>query len=78
VGPKKKTSVGLLVFISSMVSIMYSRLLDGIQVSTVKRYEIIFLKMFVKKVFQLVMPFLAHLQSTSSKKYSYMTPQLFD
>ncbi len=37
-------------------------------------------KMFVKKVFQLVKPFLANLYSTISKKYSYMysmTPKLF-
>jgi hypothetical protein len=36
--------------------------------------------MFVKKVFQLVKPFLANLHSTSSKKYSYMysmTPNFF-
>jgi hypothetical protein len=36
--------------------------------------------MFVKKVFQLVKPFLANLHSTSSNKYSYMysmTPKFF-
>ncbi len=36
--------------------------------------------MFVKKVFQLVKPFLANLHSTISKKYSYMyymTPKIF-
>ncbi len=36
--------------------------------------------MFVKKVFQLVKPFLANLHSTSSNKYSYLysiTPNFF-
>jgi hypothetical protein len=36
--------------------------------------------MFVKKVFQLVKPFLANLHYTISKKYSYMysmTPKFF-
>jgi hypothetical protein len=37
---------------------------------TSKRCQIIFFKMFVKKVFQLVNPFLANLHSTSSSKYS--------
>ena len=40
--------------------------------SPAKRCQIIFFKMFVKKVFQLVKPFLANLYSTVSKKYSYM------
>ena len=40
--------------------------------SRAKRCQIIFFKMFVKKVFQLVKPFLANLHSTISKKYSYM------
>jgi hypothetical protein len=47
---------------------------------TSKRCQIIFFKMFVKKVFQLVKPFLANLHSTISKKYSYMysmTPKFF-
>ncbi len=40
--------------------------------SPAKRCQIIFSKMFVKKVFQLVKPFLANLHSTSSNIYSYM------
>jgi hypothetical protein len=45
-----------------------------------KRCRIIFLKMFVKKVFQLIKPFLANLHSSSSKNYSHMysmTPKKF-
>jgi hypothetical protein len=48
--------------------------------SPAKRCQIIFFTMFVKKVFQLVKPFLANLHSTISKKYSYMysmTPNIF-
>ncbi len=48
--------------------------------SPAKKCQIIFFKMFVKKVFQLVKPFLANLHSTISKKYSYMysmTPKFF-
>ena len=48
--------------------------------SPAKRCQIIFFKMFVKKVFQLVKPFLANLHYTISKKYSYMysmTPKFF-
>ena len=48
--------------------------------SPAKRCQIIFSKTFVKKVFQLVKPFLANLHSTISKKYSYMyymTPKFF-
>jgi hypothetical protein len=48
--------------------------------SPAKRCQIIFFKMFVKKVFQLVKPFLANLHFTISKKYSYMysmTPKFF-
>ncbi len=48
--------------------------------SPAKRCQIIFFKMFVKKVFQLVKPFLANLHSTISRKYSYMysmTPKFF-
>ena len=40
----------------------------------------IFSKMFIKKVYQLVKPFLANLNSTSSNIYSYMysmTPKFF-
>ncbi len=40
--------------------------------SPAKRCQIIFFKMFVKKVFQLVKPFLANLHYTISKKYLYM------
>ncbi len=40
--------------------------------SPAKRCQIIFSKMFVKKVFHLVKPFLANLHSTSSNIYSYM------
>jgi len=40
--------------------------------SPAKRCQIIFSKMFVKKVFQLVQPFLGNLHSTSSNIYSYM------
>ncbi len=40
--------------------------------SPAKRCQIIFFKMFVRKVFQLVKPFLANLLYTISKKYSYM------
>ena len=49
--------------------------------SPAKRCQIIFFKMFVKKVFQLVKPFLANLHYTVSKKYSYMysmTPKFFN
>ncbi len=46
--------------------------------SPAKRCQIIFFKMFFKKVFQLVKTFLANLHSTISKRYSYnvwpMTP----
>jgi hypothetical protein len=48
--------------------------------SPAKRCQIIFSKMFVKKFFQLVKPFLANLHSTSSNIYSYMhsmTPKNF-
>ncbi len=48
--------------------------------SPARRCQIIFLKMFVKKVFQLVKPFLANLHNTSSELYSYMysmTPKFF-
>ena len=48
--------------------------------SPAKRCQIIFSKTFVKKVFQLVKPFLANLHSTSSNIYSYMysmTPKIF-
>ena len=48
--------------------------------SPAKRCQIIFFKMFAKKVFQLVKPILANLHSTISKKYSYMysmTPKFF-
>ena len=48
--------------------------------SPAKRCQIIFFKIFVKKVFQLVKPFLANLHSTSSNIYSYMysmTPKIF-
>ena len=48
--------------------------------SPAKRCQIIFSKTFVKKVFQLVKPFLANLHSTSSNIYSYMysmTPKNF-
>ncbi len=47
---------------------------------TSKKSQIIFFKMFVKKVFQLVKPFLANLHSTITEKYSYMysmTPKFF-
>jgi hypothetical protein len=42
--------------------------LDGIH----QQCQILFFKMFVKKDFQLVKPFLANLHYTISKKYSYM------
>jgi hypothetical protein len=48
--------------------------------SPAKRCQIIFSKMFVKKVFQWVRPFLANLHSSSSNIYSYvysMTPKFF-
>ncbi len=48
--------------------------------SPAKRCQIIFFKMFVKQVFQLVQPFLANLHYTISKKDSYMysmTPKNF-
>ena len=49
--------------------------------SPAKRCQILFFKMFVKKVFRLVKPFLANLHYSISKKYSYMysmTPKFFD
>jgi len=47
---------------------------------TSKKMPYYIFKVFVKKVFQLVKPFLANLHSSSSKKYSYMysvTPEFF-
>ena len=48
--------------------------------SPAKRCQIIFSKTFVKKVFQLVKPFLANLHSTSSNIYTHICtqwPQIF-